>query len=709
MTQATLRRIYCTLAALWLLPVWVVRYLPLQDGPSHLYNSWLLRELILGANGAIAHWFRIDWQPHPNWIGSVALAALMSVVPPLLAEKLFVSAIILTFLAGAWMITEEKAWAFLALPFTFNYMLQSGFYNFSVALGLYFIIVAVWWRRRARTDARTLALVAGLLLLCYFSHPLPLVLAMGSIGLVGMLTRSSPKHLISFIPVLPLLAWFAHARGSGGMNTERIPLGQLWDYIAHTQVLFTFDVWQTRLGVFLFVVTVLLLLMTLLHRERPWRWQPRDAFGVLAVVIVIIYVWSPAALVGGLLVRERMALFVALVPLGWIAPRLPRRATDVCVIVLAIVSLLYNGYIVQRFRRAGRRAEDIVASASGVGTDSAFVPLMLDTLPRGIFLPVYHHTVSYAAIQRRAVDLDNYEAGTGYFPIKWNPKLQPPDLFAIEAQTDFMDVGALTSSAKYIFTWNVRPGSLLWPQLQHYYLPVSERGSGRVWRVARTIDTASGDVRRVLLPVAGSVGRRGAPGGVWWTIDQSVTNHNTFPTHLFVSGCAPELMQVCDIELGPGQTVPLASNGASFLIVYADTKGVDNLTFSTVARRLDPNGTVASLAVPAVPDVAFRKGRVVLDDIPLENGRRVNLRAWSTGQHAPALDVRITDAAGRLLGEKKYAIDANGYSVCPDLITDFPSVRGRCRVTLDTGDGRVWGFVSVSDPSTQIPTPRFPR
>src|SRR5258708_25689109 len=95
-----LRWLYGTTVLIALAPIWSVRYLPTQDGPSHLYNSWLLRELIRGSNAAIEHAYRIDWRPHPNWLTSAALALLLSVVPALLAEKLFVSRIVLLFAIG---------------------------------------------------------------------------------------------------------------------------------------------------------------------------------------------------------------------------------------------------------------------------------------------------------------------------------------------------------------------------------------------------------------------------------------------------------------------------------------------------------------------------------------------------------------------------------------------------------------------------------
>src|SRR5437016_554073 len=101
MERRWVRPLFWALAILQLLPIWCVRYLPMVDGPSHVYNSWIFRELLLHRGGLIAQYFEIDWHPHPNWIGTAVMAVLMTIVPPIVAEKLFVSAIVLLFAVAA--------------------------------------------------------------------------------------------------------------------------------------------------------------------------------------------------------------------------------------------------------------------------------------------------------------------------------------------------------------------------------------------------------------------------------------------------------------------------------------------------------------------------------------------------------------------------------------------------------------------------------
>src|SRR3954447_7853707 len=162
MTAPLLRRLYLGLAILSLAPIWAASYLPTADGPSHVYNSWVLHELVAGKAGVVSQWYAVDWRPHPNWTGHAVLALLMTVFPPLIAEKLLVSGIVLLFLYAVWRYAGEEGrpYAFIAFPFAYNLLFQMGFYNFCIGAALFFLVVAVWW------EGRTWA-AAGLLLLCY--------------------------------------------------------------------------------------------------------------------------------------------------------------------------------------------------------------------------------------------------------------------------------------------------------------------------------------------------------------------------------------------------------------------------------------------------------------------------------------------------------------------------------------------------------------
>jgi hypothetical protein len=488
--MARLGRLYAALALAAITPIWCVRYLPTVDGPSHLYNSWILQQLIRGSDGVVAQWYAIDWRPHPNWIAHVALALVMTIFPPLIAEKIVLSGIVLLFLYAMWAYAgavdeSRRPFAFLAFPFAYNLMLQMGFYSFCIGVALYFIVIAVWWRRRDRPDGRTIALVATLLLLCYFSNPLPAILALFSIALLWLVTLPGrnplvqARHLLACVPVMPLLAWFARVQGTTLTPAHRGAAG-LFSYLARMWVILTFDDYQGRLGVGLFVALSALIGITLARRR--WSWNEGDGFILLTFMLIALYALAPAATSGGSMIPERMALFVVLSPLAWLAPRLPRRLEVACVIVLAATSLLYTGYLVRRYRGLSRRIDELVRSAEPLPRDVTLLPLIRDVKPpKGAFIPILAHAIDYAAVEKGDADIGNYEPAMGYFPIRFRPGISPPDVHAVGVLS--LEVQSYAPRAPYLFAWHIARESPLRAQIDLLYDDIGGSDAGRLYRI----------------------------------------------------------------------------------------------------------------------------------------------------------------------------------------------------------------------------------
>ena len=484
-----LRRFYFGLALLALAPIWSATYLPTSDGPSHLYNSWVLLELVRGSQGPVAECYAIDWRPHPNWLGHAVLALLMVAFPPLVAEKLLVSGIVLLFLYAIWRYAgavddARRVFAFLAFPFAYNLLLQMGFYNFCISSALYFLLLAVWWERRDRPDTRAIAIIGGLLIVCYFAHPMSTILAIGSLGILWLATlrgrrlATHARHLLAVVPVVPLLAWFFSVRGAT-LAPAHVSAYGLFSYIMKMWVLLTFDEYQAKLGFALFLVLSGLIVVTLVRRH--WRWNEGDAFVLVTLALVAIYARAPAATSGGSMIMTRMALFVVLSPLAWLAPRLPRRGGIAFVIVFSVVSLVYTGYLVRRYRGLSRHIGELVRSADALGRGTAFLPLIRDVRPRGSNVPVQMHAIDYAAIEKGSVDIANYEAATGYFPIRFRLGIPPPDTNTIGPQVTEMDLTPYLARVPYLFVWHVPDDAPVMAQLASCCERVGAVDGGRVY------------------------------------------------------------------------------------------------------------------------------------------------------------------------------------------------------------------------------------
>ena len=480
---------------LYVLPFWTVHYLPTVDGPCHTYNAWVLRQ-----HGNVEEfplfqqYYEVNARPYPNWISQGAMALLMFAVPPLVAEKLFVSLYALLFLSGAWYlagaVAGDRRWlAFLAFPFVHNHMFQFGLYNFSMSLALFPWIVGFWWRRRYRGGLGYVVGINLLLWLCYFAHILSFGLALVAVAVLWLATLrlgdggNWRRHVLLHVPALApqgfLPLW--HLAGQGGVGrASDLPWLAQARYLLELHVLFTFDLIQRWLAVGLAVTFGGLALLTLIRRRKPVL-REEDAFLLLAVVFAVLYFLSPEAIGGGSMIKVRLSLYPCLILIPWLSPGLRGRVRGIAVSVLAVAFLLNVGYLVHWYRLLEGEMKTYLSGLDPVQSDTRLLPLHFERYFRAAKANVVAHAASYAALEKGLVDWDNYEAATDFFPTRFRKSAPPPSTWEIEAFPDQVLPRLWKTRADYIYTWQMPPDLPLAERLRRAYRRVVVRGDGELW------------------------------------------------------------------------------------------------------------------------------------------------------------------------------------------------------------------------------------
>ncbi|HEX7118856.1 MAG TPA: hypothetical protein VF212_08720 [Longimicrobiales bacterium] len=178
------------LALLHLAPIWLFDFFPTQDGPSHLHNAHVLLAYDHPANTAYREYYALNLRPIPNLLGHLVLAGTMAVTPPRVAEKLFLSLVVLLTLVSLLYALDALrpgpsfAWL-LPFPLLYGFPLHMGFYNFSLGVPISLFAVGYVLARPdgfTTTDALKLML---LLILAYFAHLLAWSFAIIAIGIVA--------------------------------------------------------------------------------------------------------------------------------------------------------------------------------------------------------------------------------------------------------------------------------------------------------------------------------------------------------------------------------------------------------------------------------------------------------------------------------------------------------------------------------------------
>jgi hypothetical protein len=249
MTARSVRSLWLgwTVVAAVLLPVliaiWSVAGFMTQDGPTHLYNAWILTRSF-ATDSAYHDYFTVQWQPLPNWAGHLALALLVKLISPWSADRIMMSLTLVGFSASLvwlrWRVRGDQgivAGSLLAAIIGLSFPWLLGFNSFLLGCCLLPITLGVWWVGRDRFELRRLAVLAALLVLGYFGHLVSLGLTV--VGL-GFLSLFAPAHgespdwwrnrlarvgraALSCLPLIPLGALYLRISRQGG------PMRPIWN------------------------------------------------------------------------------------------------------------------------------------------------------------------------------------------------------------------------------------------------------------------------------------------------------------------------------------------------------------------------------------------------------------------------------------------------------------------------------------------------
>jgi hypothetical protein len=470
--------LFLIIALFHLLPIWRVHYVPTVDGPSHLYNAQVLHELAKGTP-EFARVFRADLRPFPNWLGHILLFLALCIAPPLVAEKIVLSAIVLLFLGGCWKLAgvidpRSRVYAFLVMPLAYSALLQMGFYNYFLGAGLALFAIAAWWESRT-------ALSGILLLLCYFAHAIPAMVALLMIAVIWIIRRRWRwMELLPIAPTVALLAWFAlQPKPPGGDWTWTGAF--VWQPLLRVMLLLTFDMRQLTFGTILGGVMLLLIAITIAVENIHWKRRrimigERDAFFVLTLIAVALYLAAPLGVQEGFVLKARLVIFPYVLLLPWLTPRLARLPVALLLAIVAILNVLF-------IRDAWKRNDKLIAPAvmpfAAAAPLRTVVPLIFDRGSPASLHPLLSHAASYGMLDRRLIDLGDYEAALGFFPVAYRTPLDRPAIIDLETAPGSFDPNRW--NVDYIYTWKMPAGAPLESRLTARYAVVASDGEGRLY------------------------------------------------------------------------------------------------------------------------------------------------------------------------------------------------------------------------------------
>jgi hypothetical protein len=443
---------------LHLLPVWGFKYFPTQDGASHIYNAYVVKEYHKHENYRLREVYELNATIFPNWTSHASMTALMYVVPPVIAEKIFLTVTVallplsLCYLLGA---IDRRHVLFSLVGFIFSHhnLLHMGFYNFALSVSLALFTLGYWWKHRHDIQVRQIIVLNVLLVLTYVTH-------FGSYAL--LLTAMAVIALFDFVSGTIKDLWRLEPGGLSmssvwrAIRSQLTPLGTYAGYmlLAHTLgliyllrtlqpfnetvpemewstryfwnmlILVSYTDWHVYVTRPILGVLLIAALATIVHRiwKRQW-FTERDVFLLLAILFTVLFFTSPSNQSGGSWVNQRIYIFIFLFLAAWIAA-FHKSLRYIFGGALVILSLIHIGRYYYEYAVLQSEISEQVAATKLIKPHSTFVlgdgSGLSEPLGDVKYVNPFHHSPCYYALAAKdVVYLDNYEARFSYFPVNW--------------------------------------------------------------------------------------------------------------------------------------------------------------------------------------------------------------------------------------------------------------------------------------------------
>jgi hypothetical protein len=458
--------VFWALAVAHVIPVWSFRYIPTQDGPSHVNNAQIIRDLH-NPEAGYDRFFEVKLDPLPNLTSHLLLAGLMYVVPPLIAEKLLVTGYILGF-AGSFRYflgafgPDHRPLSWAGLLFVFNRCFWMGFYNYCLSLVLLWWILGFVIRRLGTLQAGGAFALVLLFTAAYFTHLAGFLMAAAGAILAAVLMPPRKPAVIGLIILAALpagcltmnyLEETGFTRSSAAMRVVYDPLARFegnWreteienDLAAIENEVFAFHAgmkssFGTIFGIYLLALTMLTIAIppaasrsaqqneTVTNNEsRPTNHEKGPLFpAVFGLLLLAAYLTVPDHLGGGDhglpnggFLKCRLAL---LPPLLWLAcvrePSFRPLQISLRIGIAAVVG--WNLILVNNtFRDVNSELARYTAGIEAVGRGHRILAMQSGGW-RSPFANPMTHAVDYYCLETGNVNIDNYESYMPHFPVK---------------------------------------------------------------------------------------------------------------------------------------------------------------------------------------------------------------------------------------------------------------------------------------------------
>ena len=502
MTKKAEPYVFVALILLNLFPILSNKFFPTMDGPAHLYNSNLLKEIITNPSTKLLSYYSFNDQI-VNWLDHVLLTSFLLILPAYLAEKL----LLFIYIAGLPLAFRELIKSLapqnielssIIFPILYTFLFILGFYNYSLALIILLILCNYYIKNINKISARSLVVFFALFTLLFYAHVF--VFSIGILIILLLFAAETIQHLVNntrnvkfllgkaiiliisaCIGIIHFLS-FITKNPADIKNVEKIGFYELLNWIVTLRPTIAYSrTGESRYTILLFIIYLISAAIILFIRFKNSKKNTfnnhsvkrkmdkkifihvyiYDIWLLISILLTILFFIIPNYIGGiGGHISFRIGIIAIISYLIWlVANNIPSLLKKINIIVAIAICILLIPRYHRKISKLNEEIPGILNAGKIIESHSTVLPVRLSDYW------LHTHYSNYLGVNKPMIILENYEASSGYFPLVWNREKIPNLLFGNLKDEEICINIPHTNSRKteiidYVFVYGKDPNTM---------------------------------------------------------------------------------------------------------------------------------------------------------------------------------------------------------------------------------------------------------
>lgn len=419
--------LYTSLTLLYLLPIFLSSHFYTVDGPSHLYNSLIINNILIKDE----FWstiFKLNPIINPNWIGHLFLSSFLFLFSPTVSEKLLNILYVIGLSHSFYYCLKNlhsnnfiSKYFIFSLIYSFLYLF--GFYNFQIGIIILLYIIGFYNKKKTYLSNKDIIIITLLCTISFFSHLFIIAIIIGYLLFDQLFfTINKNYYIITGSFVFILFIGYYLISGPSTATTAKPNFYSFNELVKNLYGLYpSRGLEYAKAGIFTkwIIGSYLLLLFTSFFntqnnfKKNPWFW-----ISIISLLFYFVLPHSYGEAIG--FISERINYLFLFFLATFLSTLIIRKDIEIIIFLILLymnVSLmLLTDKSNKKINLEFTKIEDVTKI---IPLNSTLLPLSFKEDSR------FDHISNYIGINKESIILENYEASLGHFPLVWNSEKLP--------------------------------------------------------------------------------------------------------------------------------------------------------------------------------------------------------------------------------------------------------------------------------------------